>query len=238
VREVAASLDREESNLRGPAPPCNLPHNSYRQPCGGIEYFCQITDYASPSDTGIRVSVDRDSAAVSDSVALPRATPPHLAVRASPRRQHGLVCLIDVPAGTCVTNFTGHALGRTPTWRSVQVDIDSHVELLPQALRYTNHCCRPNGFFDTHTQRLIAVEPISEGDEVTVFYPATEWRMVAPFSCRCEHDTCIGWVEGAAALPETVLRHYRLNPHIERLRAAVRGLEADDVARLADSRPR
>ena len=33
--------------------------------------------------------------------------------------------------------------------------------------------------------RLTALRPISEGDELTFFYPSTEWAMAEPFECGC-----------------------------------------------------
>jgi len=64
---------------------------------------------------------------------------------------------------------------------------------------------------------LVAIRPIAEGDELTFFYPSTEWAMAEPFECGCGAGECIGRISGAREIPLSVLGRYRLNPHIVRL---------------------
>jgi hypothetical protein len=41
---------------------------------------------------------------------------------------------------------------------------------------------------------------LKEGDELTFFYPSTEWNMAQPFDCHCESESCLGKVRGASEL--------------------------------------
>ncbi len=87
---------------------------------------------------------------------------------------------------------------------------------------------RPTRDFDTrdfprHGGRVIALKPIRAGDELTFFYPATEWAMDRPFDCRCRSGRCLGQVQGASQLPAHVLQGHRLSPHIETLKHGGRG---------------
>jgi hypothetical protein len=98
--------------------------------------------------------------------------------------------------------------------------------LEPECLRYVNHGCAPNVFFDVERMHLVALRAIPTHSELTFFYPATEWAMVAPFECACGATDCIRVVEGARALPQDLLRRYRLAPHIR----TSAGLDADEPA--------
>lgn len=41
---------------------------------------------------------------------------------------------------------------------------------------------------------------LNEGDELTFFYPSTEWDMAQPFDCHCGSENCLGKVRGASEL--------------------------------------
>lgn len=64
---------------------------------------------------------------------------------------------------------------------SLQVDDHRHILLSPKYLESINHSCTPNVFFNTTTFQLECLRPISIGDELSFFYPSTEWEMDAPF---------------------------------------------------------
>ena len=66
-----------------------------------------------------------------------------------------------------------------------------------------------------------------KGDELSLSYPSTGWRMAQPFECGCgkERGVCSGFVEGAEGLGDEVLSLYWLNDHIEGL-VSVRGMDA------------
>lgn len=55
------------------------------------------------------------------------------------------------------------------------------------------------------------------GNELTFFYPSTEWDMAQPFDCLCKHKECRGMISGAKDMPIDILSEYWLNAHIEEL---------------------
>ena len=67
---------------------------------------------------------------------------------------------------------------------------------------------------DTQKMEIIALRPIAAGDEISFFYPSTEWTMDRPFPCHCGAASCLGTMDGAAGLSDAVLALDRLNPHI------------------------
>jgi hypothetical protein len=58
---------------------------------------------------------------------------------------------------------------------------------------------------------------LKEGDELTFFYPSTEWDMSQPFECLCEAKECRGKITGARDMDGGILAKYWLNKHIEEL---------------------
>lgn len=65
--------------------------------------------------------------------------------------------------------------------------------------------------------RVVSERPLKRGDDITFFYPSTEWNMQQPFECNCGGDACLGLVRGAEYLDDKSLKKYWLNSHIERL---------------------
>lgn len=107
---------------------------------------------------------------------------------------------------------------RAQPWRhSIQIGMHEHAEPMPSFLRYLNHSCDPNLFVDVRAKRTVALRVIDAGEELTFFYPSTEWRMQAPFACTCGTAQCCGEIRGAAELPGGVLQRYRLSPVIVEL---------------------
>ncbi|MET0385355.1 MAG: SET domain-containing protein [Polyangiales bacterium] len=101
---------------------------------------------------------------------------------------------------------------RSQPWRhSIQIARDAHAEPLPSFLRYLNHSCEPNLFIDVPSQRVVTLRPITVGQELTFFYPSTEWRMQDPFPCKCGSTDCLREIRGASELPAGVLQRYRLS---------------------------
>lgn len=107
---------------------------------------------------------------------------------------------------------------RSQPWRhSIQIAFDVHAEPLPTFLRYLNHSCDPNLFVDVRAEHVITLRPIGEGEELTFFYPSTEWRMQDPFPCECGASDCLRQIRGASLLSAGVLQRYRLSPVIMEL---------------------
>jgi hypothetical protein len=117
--------------------------------------------------------------------------------------------------GEVVTDFFAGAMLSEPTYLTVQVGIDKHIMLQPEHLQYINHSCDPNVFFDTHAMKVVALKDIAEGDEMTFFYPSTEWDMAQPFTCYCGCSNCLGEIRGAAHISPEIINTYTLTRFIQ-----------------------
>ena len=145
--------------------------------------------------------------------------PAHLAVEPSPA--HGELALktrVALDAGAVVADFSTSERVSAPGRHTVQLDERTHARLVPEALRYVNHSCAPNASFDVERLALVTLRAVAPGEELTFFYPSTEWSMAEPFECACGAPECLGRVSGAAALPEEALSRHALSPHVRRLR--------------------
>ena len=117
--------------------------------------------------------------------------------------------------GDIITPFSGSEVLSKPTFLTLQVDVDKHIMMQPEHLQYINHSCDPNVFFDTYTMQVIALRRIEQSDELTFFYPSTEWDMAQPFKCFCGSNRCLGEIKGAAHISPDVLSKYRLTRFIQ-----------------------
>ena len=104
-----------------------------------------------------------------------------------------------------------------PNRYTVQMHEKKHIMLDPEYLQYINHSCRPNVFFDFRDMTLICINPIAVGDEMTFFYPSTEWAMSHGFQCQCGSHGCLGHIHGASYLSPDVLERYRLSEFIQQM---------------------
>ena len=113
----------------------------------------------------------------------------------------------------------------------MQVSQTQHAELNCDFL-FTNHSCEPSVEF--HVQgdgKAIAIEirvaarhgadgrvaGLQKGDELTFFYPSTEWEMAQPFACNCGARTCRKWIAGAKDMGMAKLQGLFLNDHVKAL---------------------
>jgi hypothetical protein len=60
---------------------------------------------------------------------------------------------------------------------------------------------------------------LKPGDELTFFYPSTEWNMAQGFDCFCGTATCRGRIEGAGKMTDKALEGLWLNGYIREMRA-------------------
>jgi SET domain len=116
-----------------------------------------------------------------------------------------------------------------PTRFTVQVGRARHVEVGPFA--FLNHACSPSVRIDTDRMLVLAARAIAAGDELTFFYPSTEWEMACPFVCRCGDPNCIGLVAGARFLPASVMGRHPVSGHIHSLLTEGKGASTDRSAR-------
>jgi hypothetical protein len=127
--------------------------------------------------------------------------------------------LVNLPAGALFARIT------TPTpatvaYSSVQASKTLHIELNCD-LVYINHSCQPSLIFDMGAWE-VRVNPdleggLKEGDELTFFYPSTEWSMAQPFECGCKREGCKGTIKGARDMKLDDLDEYWLSEHVKEL---------------------
>ncbi|KAJ9130161.1 Galactose-proton symport, partial [Pleurostoma richardsiae] len=114
-------------------------------------------------------------------------------------------------------SFPPCTLADGPTYATVQMGRDKHLNLNSDLL-YINHSCEPSLIFDTANLNIIAgPRGLQPGEELTFFYPSTEWAMAQPFDCLCGTPTCRGRIAGARDMPRAQLDGVWLNGHIREL---------------------
>ena len=104
-----------------------------------------------------------------------------------------------------------------PSRWTIQCGESEHADPQPFELRYINHSCDPNVFFDLENGELRVLRDVAPGDEFAFFYPSTEWDMAEPFDCCCGSPNCVGRITGAGKMLPNVLRQYRLSPVVQGL---------------------
>lgn len=117
--------------------------------------------------------------------------------------------------GDILSKFYPEAILSVATYLTIQLDEKEHISILPEYLRYTNHSCSPNIFFDTTSLEVVCLQPVQPGDQLVFFYPSSEWDMAQPFDCCCGSSQCLGKIQGAAHLSNEVLNKYRLTDFIQ-----------------------
>ncbi|KAK2598127.1 hypothetical protein QQS21_005759 [Conoideocrella luteorostrata] len=114
-------------------------------------------------------------------------------------------------------SFPPCTVANEPTYATVQTGKNSHLNLNSDLL-YINHSCEPSLIFDTGSMNiLVGPNGLQPGDELTFFYPSTEWNMAQPFTCLCGHSTCRGNISGAKDMTARQLEGVWLNGHIREL---------------------
>ncbi|KAI9368042.1 hypothetical protein BJX61DRAFT_546917 [Aspergillus egyptiacus] len=135
--------------------------------------------------------------------------------------------LIALPAGALFAKITTATSAPETTYTSVADGPDSRIELNSD-LVYCNHSCQPTLVFDMtrFEVRVVDDRPLAVGDELTFFYPSTEWTMVQPFQCQCGMgSSCLGMISGSRDIEPALLQKYWLNEHVARLLAGKVRLE-------------
>ena len=130
--------------------------------------------------------------------------------------QKALFASTQFQPGDVICPFSAGKTLRNPTYLTVQVGIKKHITLVPEFLQYINHSCDPTAFFDTTRMELICLVALQPGDEITFFYPSTEWEMAQPFSCNCGSSQCLGEIKGASQLSSDILKKYKVTDFIRK----------------------
>ncbi|KFY20249.1 hypothetical protein V493_07717 [Pseudogymnoascus sp. VKM F-4281 (FW-2241)] len=167
--------------------------------------------WSQPSHGAIQEVVINDAAFTSKSLSKVTVAP------------YGLFAKIDFPPATPASE---------PTYATVQMGRDAHLNLNSD-LVYINHSCDPSLILDIPTLSFLAgPRGLSPGDELTFFYPSTEWAMAQPFTCFCSSPACRGTINGAGAMSQKALQGIYLNGYIrdmlaERWAAGSNGVKAE-----------
>jgi hypothetical protein len=101
-----------------------------------------------------------------------------------------------------------------PTYQTIQIGPTEHI-LDNGIIVCLNHSCEPNIFVNTMDLTVRALRDIAPEEELTFFYPSTEWEMARPFNCMCQAPNCLKYVAGAKCLPAEILLQYQINRHIQ-----------------------
>ncbi|BEI85384.1 hypothetical protein CcaverHIS002_0507850 [Cutaneotrichosporon cavernicola] len=103
---------------------------------------------------------------------------------------------------------------------------DDHLELNSDIL-FMNHSCDPSAEMYLYPgapgrwEVVAGPRGLSAGQDITFFYPSTEWDMAQGFDCSCGAKTCLGHVYGAAHLTlEELEARGLVNEHIRAAKAA------------------
>jgi hypothetical protein len=127
-----------------------------------------------------------------------------------------LVTFQPIRSGTRFFRLRGHRAIGHPTYQTVQIGPRRHALSLGK-LQFINHSCAPNVVIDTARLACYAAHDIATGEELSYFYPSTEWEMARPFLCMCGVPNCIRIVTRARHLSTDVLSRYFINEHVRAL---------------------
>jgi hypothetical protein len=129
-------------------------------------------------------------------------------------QQKGFFVSKSFNKGDILMSFAARETLNEPNYLTVQIKVREHILLAPIEIQYINHSCSPNIFFNTTTFNLEALENIKAGEEITFFYPSTEWKMEQPFTCSCDNINCLKTIQGAYYLKEQDVANYRFTEFI------------------------
>ncbi len=131
--------------------------------------------------------------------------------------QKSLNASVHFSPGDVLSEFSAGITQSYATYLTVQTGADKHITLVPEFLQYINHSCAPTAFFNTTTMELICLKALQPGDEITFFYPSTEWEMAQPFDCNCGKPECLHLINGASHLTIETLSKYKLTDFIRQM---------------------
>ena len=129
--------------------------------------------------------------------------------------EKALHATVTLMPGDLISTFGAKETLTAPNYLTVQLNEQEHILLAPEFLQYINHSCEPNVFFDTTNMVVTCLREIEVGEEMTFFYPSTEWSMDQKFECHCKTAVCLNSIQGAAHLHPDILKKYQLSAYIQ-----------------------
>ena len=169
--------------------------------CGLDVRLCHFGVCSSPNMNNIRSNGHREEVAMFSEV------------RQDGRCGAQLVARVALRKGTIIARFQDTEVVPSPSWTSLQIGEGRHIEDIG-LMRYANHSCSPNVYFDAGSLEVEILHDVEAGEELTLFYPSSEWEMARPFECCCSSEACLGLISGAKNMGREALGHYRINSHI------------------------
>lgn len=140
--------------------------------------------------------------------------------------QISITSRLSLPQASHLCYIQTHTSVPAATWSSFQTSKSTHAEF-NSALVYMNHSCKPTVEIEVHEPdvhgnypngtagevRVVSGRDLQVGDDMTWFYPCTEWESPRPFACLCGaadgsengSKTCIGTQKGSKFLGQEVL---------------------------------
>lgn len=131
--------------------------------------------------------------------------------------EKSLHATVTFKQGDIISPFGVKEILKEPNYLTLQLNEQEHILVNPECLRYINHSCDPKVLFDTTNMVVTCLSQIEVGEEITFFYPSTEWSMAQEFDCHCKTQRCLGRIQGAAHLHPDILQTHQLSDHIKQL---------------------
>lgn len=95
-----------------------------------------------------------------------------------------LISKCSFKKGDLIARIENYIEAEHPTYLTIQVGPSKHV-YLNSDFNYLDHSCDPNIKVDIKQMAYFALKDISAGDDLSFFYPSTEWDMDQSFECWC-----------------------------------------------------
>jgi hypothetical protein len=93
-----------------------------------------------------------------------------------------LVALKDIMLGEVIVTLP-LTTQCEPDMYSIEASPGVHIDCSQSLAGACNHSCKPNA--SVRHFRIIAWECIKAGDEITIDYRKTEYKLAVPFMCQC-----------------------------------------------------
>ena len=121
---------------------------------------------------------------------------------------HGVFANKDIAKDETILTFQGPYINFLQTktkgaWECMplQIDDDLYIDTLPIGV-FVNHSCSPNSGIK-RDRDLVALHPISKGEEIRFDYSTTMQEESFTMECRCGAENCRHVVDDFRTLPRT-----------------------------------
>lgn len=116
------------------------------------------------------------------------------------RGRRGVYLTRDIEVGRVIMDITPDGMNNVTTRFQNKYTIRAwhdktckQYHILSDIGQYMNHSCNPSAVFRDF--KLIAIENMRKGSEVTFDYRDTERRITSPFDCECGDKRCVKRIE-------------------------------------------